>query len=88
MASFTKAEWRDACGREQVYKLTVPKQFGNLSERMQLVMALHRRVRQTSPRSAELDELREALLDLEQEVGYYVVVAPAYCQRNVPPRLR
>jgi hypothetical protein len=60
------------------YHAAEPKQFGDLHQRMQLVMSLVQR-----ERDAISDELWHAIFDLETEVSYHKPAHPPYARRSV-----
>lgn len=68
---------RDKAQAEK-YRLCAPKQFGNLHQRMKLVMGYL----SVSDRKLIGNDLWQALFDLETEVSYYEPVSPPYGQRT------
>lgn len=61
------------------YRESIPKQFGNLHERMQYLMELARR----NCKSLDND-LWQAIHDLETEVSYYEPQSPPFGRRTGP----
>ena len=63
--------------RAQKYQLAEPKQFGNLHQRMKLVILLMQKERELMPH-----DLWNAIYDLETEVKYHEPAKPPYARRT------
>jgi hypothetical protein len=68
----------DAFRRKEQYRKAQPKQFGDLHERMKLVIALMQAAKASVP-----DELWHAIYDLETEVSFYEPAKPPYGRRVI-----
>jgi len=69
--------------RAAQYRECKPKQFGTLHERMKYVMEL---LRVSDKKTPVMNDLREAIFDLETEVSFYEPKKPPYGKRIIRTR--